>query len=294
MSGKNNQKPFHNDSEVCFFRSLHDGLNPYAQISRAMLHDKDLSLKAKGLLSYLLSLPGDWKIYHSQLMHALNCGESCLNSGFEELIEAGYAKRERSRSNKGTFNPYRYEISEFKKFQPDRIIQPGLSSPENPVIQKKEEHKEKQQQQTCSEKPAAVSFSKEVHCLEGLGIPEPDKEWLIRNHNVEAIIEAVAWATHPSTKLNGPLAAAIKWACKNKPQIPETQQDTIDKNKKYAKEIEKKQAETAGGYQINALSKHIEIVCYPYEFCLEYTENGFKEQLDNELLKRNILKPQKE
>lgn len=145
-----------NNPEVYFFRSPHDGMNPYAQISRSMLHDRNLSLKAKGLLSYLLSLPGDWKIYHSQLMQALNCGESCLNSGFEELIQQGYARRERSRSSKGTFNPYRYEISEFKKFQPDGIIQPGLSRPENPVLLKKEEQKKYKQTTTTTKEEQQV------------------------------------------------------------------------------------------------------------------------------------------
>lgn len=127
--------------ECYIFRSPHDRENPYAQISREMLRDRDLSLKAKGLLSYLLSLKDDWKIYHSQLMHALNIGESCLTSTMQELIDKGYAKRERSRNEKGMYTPYRYEISEFKRFLPNGKIQPGSSSPENQDLRKNEEIK---------------------------------------------------------------------------------------------------------------------------------------------------------
>src|SRR6478736_9249513 len=104
-----------------------------------MLQDRDLSLKAKGLLSYLLSLPDNWKIYHSQLMHAVNCGETCLRSTMEELIEKGYAKRHRDRNSKGYYTPYRYEISELKIFIPNDVSAPGFSGLDNVALHKKEE-----------------------------------------------------------------------------------------------------------------------------------------------------------
>src|SRR6202044_555366 len=86
-------------------RSKHDKKNPYAMISREMLHDKSISPAAKGVLAYLLSLPDDWQIYHSQLQGALGIGECALNTIFDELIAAGYVKRERPKS-KGRFLPY--------------------------------------------------------------------------------------------------------------------------------------------------------------------------------------------
>jgi phage replication O-like protein O len=162
--------------------------------------------------------------------------------------------------------------------------------PQNKELKKEE----KQQQQTCCTEPAAVSFSKSIPELESLDIPDSDKQWLAKNYKPKEIVEAIGWATHPSVSLSKSLAAAIKWACKEKPKVPETQQDTIEKNKKYAQELQKNHEGRLDGHQINALSKYIEITCYPYEFCLEYEENGFKEQLDSELRKRNIIKSQKE
>ena len=41
--------------------------NPYVMIRKEMLLDKALSLKAKGLLAFLLSKPDDWQIYLDKL-----------------------------------------------------------------------------------------------------------------------------------------------------------------------------------------------------------------------------------
>lgn len=63
---------------------------PYAQIPNAMLHDNRLSMKAKGLLSFLLSLPPDWVIYKSTLPNYFDDGYSAISSAWDELVEAGY------------------------------------------------------------------------------------------------------------------------------------------------------------------------------------------------------------
>jgi len=140
-------------NEPLFERCPHDKENPYVQVSRALIQDKSISPKAKGVLIYLLSLPRDWKVYHSQLQDGLNIGEDYLNSAMEELIEAGYADRSRERV-KGVFQPYRYKFREFKKCSPKpktptgdlsdspgRENRPGSSGPENPAVQIKDSEK---------------------------------------------------------------------------------------------------------------------------------------------------------
>lgn len=144
-----------NANQSTFTRSKHDKQNPYAMISREMLSDKSISPKAKGVLCYLLSLPNDWKIYHSHLTEALNVGKEYLNSAMDELLKAGYAKRSRVKK-KGIYQPYSYEISEFKIFLPngktrsgeqiennreempsqDSFNQSGFSAAENPHLLK--------------------------------------------------------------------------------------------------------------------------------------------------------------
>lgn len=63
---------------------------PYAQIPNSMLRDNRLSMKAKGLLSFLLSLPPDWVVYKSTLPEYFSDGYSAISNAWDELEEAGY------------------------------------------------------------------------------------------------------------------------------------------------------------------------------------------------------------
>lgn len=52
--------------------------------------DDNLSLKAKGLLGVLLSLPSDWSIYKTQLCNFSKDGRDATIAAFNELVENGY------------------------------------------------------------------------------------------------------------------------------------------------------------------------------------------------------------
>lgn len=71
-------------------RAEHNKANPYAQIRRDMLQDRDLSFEARGLLGYLLSKPNDWTIIISDLQQ--NCGRDKVRRVIKELIAAHYIK----------------------------------------------------------------------------------------------------------------------------------------------------------------------------------------------------------
>lgn len=276
-----------NHSEITFERCPHDKQNPYVMISREMLQDPTISPKAKGLLAYLLSLPKDWKIYHSQLQKALNVGEDYINSAMEELIDNGYAERTREKI-KGMFQAYKYKIREFKKCLPNGENQAGSSGPENPVIQNKHNPSDYTKETTTKEKPAAVAVS--FNCLEKLEIPTDDKIWLCENYDEETIKHAIAFAEHPQTKITKGLAACIKWACKNKPKIPLSKTDEEIFNKTTAMAIRDK-AKVPENVIFEVLNKNVE-VGYPFGekglTVLNYTEKGFKEQLESLLRKYHI------
>src|SRR5699024_4022526 len=72
-------------------------------MDKGFLKDKNLSLKAKGLLAYMLSLPDDWMFYLDELEKHSKDGISSLRSGFKELQENGYVTRSRERQEDGTF-----------------------------------------------------------------------------------------------------------------------------------------------------------------------------------------------
>ena len=70
-----------------------DKKDNYTTIDNGYLQNKNLSFKAKGIMTYILSLPDDWVIYIDQLIATSKGGESSFRSGLDELIKAGYIKR---------------------------------------------------------------------------------------------------------------------------------------------------------------------------------------------------------
>lgn len=65
------------------------------------LRDKNLSLKAKGLMSFMLQLPDTWKYSIKGLASALNVGKDQIRSAMQELIAARYVRREYRRGENG-------------------------------------------------------------------------------------------------------------------------------------------------------------------------------------------------
>lgn len=76
------------------------------------LRDERLSLKAKGLLSLILSLPDDWDISIQGLATIVSDGIASVRSGIGELMDAGYIQREIGHAEGGTFAGYIYTIHE--------------------------------------------------------------------------------------------------------------------------------------------------------------------------------------
>lgn len=62
----------------------------FTVMSNHHLRDKNLTLKAKGLLSVILSLPDDWKYSIAGLAAICKEGTSAVKSALQELTDAGY------------------------------------------------------------------------------------------------------------------------------------------------------------------------------------------------------------
>ena len=107
------------------FRVIKDAKNPYVMINKEFLNDNELSLKAKGLLTYLLSLPDDWKIYESELIKHHKDGTSAIKSAIKELLDNNYISRKRLRNDKGQLAYYEYEVYENNHM---RLSNVGLSN----------------------------------------------------------------------------------------------------------------------------------------------------------------------
>ena len=72
----------------------------YTTIHNEFLKRKDLSWKAKGIMTYLLSLPDDWVVNLDEIKRNATDGESSFRSGWKELVSAGYVSRQPVRDEK--------------------------------------------------------------------------------------------------------------------------------------------------------------------------------------------------
>lgn len=84
----------------------------FTVMSNHHLRDKSLSLKAKGLMSQLLSFPNNWSYSIAGLASLSKDGKDAVRSGIEELELAGYVTRSQSHDESGKFNGYEYTIFE--------------------------------------------------------------------------------------------------------------------------------------------------------------------------------------
>ena len=74
--------------------------------------EKKMSLKAKGLISLMLSLPDDWNYSVSGLVSLSKDGKDSVMSALAELEKFGYLTRERIVDSKGRFAGIEYNIFE--------------------------------------------------------------------------------------------------------------------------------------------------------------------------------------
>ena len=83
----------------------------FTTINNEFIFNKDLSLKAKGMLCHLLALPNEWKLYVEEVEKWHKDGKKAIYSAFKELTDNGYMKREQIRDN-GKFKGYDYVVYE--------------------------------------------------------------------------------------------------------------------------------------------------------------------------------------
>ena len=85
----------------------------YTIMSNYHLRDMNLSLKASGLLSLVLSLPEDWKYSVRGLTAIVKEGESAVKSALQELEQHGYLRRTEIRTESGKFQGLEYIFLEY-------------------------------------------------------------------------------------------------------------------------------------------------------------------------------------
>jgi len=107
----------------------------YTVMSNHHLRNKELSLKAKGLLSQMLSLPEDWDYTLAGLSHINRESIDAIRTAVWELEKAGYITRRQGRDEKGKMAAIEYTI--YEQPQPLSLGNPMLENPtsDKPVLE---------------------------------------------------------------------------------------------------------------------------------------------------------------
>ena len=84
----------------------------YTCIDNHVFKDHSLSMKAKGLLTQIYSLPDDWEYSVKGLSTLFSDGRDAVNNAIQELIDHGYIIRTQKQNHAGKFDGYEYDIYE--------------------------------------------------------------------------------------------------------------------------------------------------------------------------------------
>lgn len=100
----------------------------YTVMSNEHLRNRELSLKAKGLLSQMLSLPEEWDYSLEGLSRINREGVDAIRTGIRELEEHGYLERRRLRDGFGRLAGTEYVVHE------RAVARPSLPGSDEPAL----------------------------------------------------------------------------------------------------------------------------------------------------------------
>ena len=101
----------------------------YTTIDNNIFKNKNLSLKAKGLLTTMLSLPDEWDYTVKGLCSILKDGKSSIQSALKELEENGYLVRVQTKDKSGKFSSSDYTLYEMPLTEKPLTENPPTDNP---------------------------------------------------------------------------------------------------------------------------------------------------------------------
>jgi len=129
----------------------------YTVMSNHHLKNRALSLKAKGLLSMMLSLPDDWDYTTRGLASICREGVDAIGKALKELETAGYMERHQLRGKDGRITDTEYIIYEQPRNTPDTPLpDTDLPDTENPYLDNPDMEKP-DTGKPCTENPAQLN-----------------------------------------------------------------------------------------------------------------------------------------
>ena len=144
----------------------------YTVMSNHHLKDRTLTLKSKGLLSMMLSLPDEWNYTTRGLAAICREGVDCIGAALKELETHGYIRRTQLRDEKGKITDTEYVIYEMPQCEPPSspgTPLPGTAKPytENPDMGVPDTA------EPCTENPAQLNTNQTKTDLSSTKISNP-------------------------------------------------------------------------------------------------------------------------
>ncbi len=93
--------------------------DPFSRVPKTTLRDARISWKAKGILSYLIGQPLDWKVRVQDLVNNSTDGPTAIRSALNELRDAGYAMLDKMKDESGKIVEWVWKVSDSPIFKPD-------------------------------------------------------------------------------------------------------------------------------------------------------------------------------
>lgn len=87
----------------------------FVSVDKEYIYDYRLSMKAKGIMTYILSRPDDWQFYVTEIVKNTKDSKDAISTGIKELMDCGYIERYRKRDEKGVLREYVYLVYESPK-----------------------------------------------------------------------------------------------------------------------------------------------------------------------------------
>jgi hypothetical protein len=95
-------------------------------------------MKAKGILSYLLSKPDTWKPAISDIVRSSKDGKDSIATGIRELVDHGYMRLLKHQDKNGKFEGSEWQVSSDPLFKKENAENPqsfeDFEEPEQPII----------------------------------------------------------------------------------------------------------------------------------------------------------------
>ena len=110
---------------MAFLRKEHK--ENYTCISNDVFRS-DLSLKARGMLCTMLSLPDDWEFSENGLQAILKDGQTSIRSAIKELEGAGFLSRTRERDESGRMGRCVWIVSDYPRFENPNLVNSNLGN----------------------------------------------------------------------------------------------------------------------------------------------------------------------